>query len=187
MTIALVVGSASCLWDDVSAAKSLCKFDAVYCVNETGIQWPEAFDVWATLHPEFMGDYKAQRASRGLPNGYQVVAPPDKELGTVGKNLKADRRISYLYPGMNSSASSGGYAAKVALEDGHDRVVLAGVPMNNSEHFRRGEAWSQCGAFTIGFEQSVPFFAGRVRSMSGRSKELLGAPSAGWLTEAQHQ
>lgn len=115
---------------------------------------------------------------------FETVAPPDSELGTVGKNMKVDRRVSYRYPGMNSSASSGGYAAKVALDDGFDRVVLAGVPMTKeAAHFKRGKPWTQYDAFTKGFEQSVPFFAGRVKSMSGWSQKLLGAPTPQWLAE----
>jgi hypothetical protein len=55
-----------------------------------------------------------------------------------------------------------------------------------ASHFTRGKPWLQCDSFTIGFMKSVPHFAGRVRSMSGWSKELLGAPSVEWLTEGQH-
>jgi hypothetical protein len=58
------------------------------------------------------------------------VAPLPGELGMHGAKGNISRRVSYRYQGMDSSASSGGYAAKVALDDGFDRVVLAGVPMD---------------------------------------------------------
>ena len=113
---------------------------------------------------------------------FETVAPPDSELGTEDKKRQIDRRVSYRYPGMDSSASSGGYAAKVALDDGFDRVVLAGIPMErDAKHFTRGKPWEQRDGFTIGFKKSVPHFAGRVRSMSGWSAELLGMPDPAWL------
>jgi hypothetical protein len=83
---------------------------------------------------------------------------------------------------MNASASSGGYAAKIALEDGYDRVVLAGVPMvATDKHFTRKQIWTQRDSFVRGFKDSIPHFAGRVRSMSGWTQEMLGAPDKEWL------
>jgi hypothetical protein len=183
---ALVIGCAECVWRDVDAAQALCTFDAVYCVKMAGIHWNGGPFVWVGLHPEWADLYAKERQALGLHMDFETVAPPDSELGTAGKGKKIDRRVSYQYPGMDSSASSGGYGAKVALDDGFKRVVLAGIPMDvDANHFARGKPWLQRDAFTIGFTDSVPFFAGRVRSMSGWSKELLGAPSVEWLTEGQ--
>jgi hypothetical protein len=178
---ALVAGSAACLWDDVKAARALCTFDRVYCVKMTGIHWPERFDTWITLHPEYMDAYEAQRAALSLPNGYEIVAPPAKEVGQHGDKGNISRRVSYCWPGMNASASSGIYAAKVALDDGYSRIVLAGIPMDDSKHFSRGKPWTQRNAFMRGFEQSIPYLIGRVKSMSGHTRQVLGAPSPEWL------
>lgn len=183
---ALVIGCAEGVWDDVRKARDLCAFDAIYCVKLAGVHYRGGCFTWVGLHPEFMADYKRQRSELGHHSQFETVAPPDSELGTAGKNMKVDRRVSYRYPGMNSSASSGGYGAKVALDDGFQRVVLAGIPMiKEAKHFTRGKDWLQREAFTKGFQQSVPFFAGRVKSMCGWSQELLGAPSVEWLTEGQ--
>ncbi len=182
MKTALVIGCASCVWDDVKLAQELCTFDAVYCVKIAGIHWRGGPFVWVGLHPEWQEQYAKERAALGLHMDFETVAPPDNELGTAGKGKKIDRRVSYRYPGMNSSASSGGYGAKVALDDGADRVVLAGIPMTKETgHFTRGRDWLQRDAFTVGFKESVPFFAGRVRSMSGWTQEILGVPTPEWL------
>lgn len=190
MKLALVVGSADCMQDDVKAARALCKFDAVYCVKRAGIHWPEPFQVWVGLHPEYMDAYEAERARLGYPGGYEIVAPP---VGEVSSDHHAkgriDRRVSYLWPGVKpgegSSASSGIYGAKVAIEDGY-RVVLAGIPMTATPHFVKHERygsgnWSQLGAFLPGFERSLPHLVGKCRSMSGLTREKLGAPNAVWL------
>ncbi len=197
--IALVVGCAACVWDDVKAAQSLCTFDAVYCVKLAGVHWPTQFNVWVGLHPEYMDDYEAQRAALGLPNGYEIVAHAESlSEGMHGKKGNIGRRVSYRWcchggdqnstrckacpKKLTSSASSGIFAAKVALEDGHDRVILAGIPMDREAgHFTRGKEWAQRDSFTLGFEIAVPHLLDRVKSMSGYTRKILGAPSAEWL------
>lgn len=182
---ALVVGCAANVWQEVLEAQSLTVFHAVYCVKMAGVHWPGTFKVWATLHPEWMDDYEAQRRALALPNGYEIVAPLPGEVGVHGNKGNIARRVSYRWPGMNASASSGIYAAKVALEDGYDRVVLAGVPMQqDGGHFTRGRPWLQVDSFIPGLELALPHLKEKVRSMSGRTKELLGAPDPAWLNGA---
>src|ERR1700757_4904517 len=177
MKRALVIGCPADVWKEAEAAQALCAFDAVYCVKLAGVHWEGGPFVWATLHPEFMDDYEQQRSELGLHSDYEIVAPLPGEVGMHGQKGNIHRRVSYRYPGMNASASSGGYAAKIALEDGFDRVVLAGVPMRSEDkHFTRGKVWPQRDSFTRGFKDSVPHFAGRVRSVSGWTEELLGRP-----------
>lgn len=185
MKLALVVGSADCMWADVRAARELCTFDAVYCVKRVGIHWPEQFQTWVTLHPEYMDDYEAQRAKLGYPNGYEIVAPPSGEVGMHGNKGRIARRVSYRFPGMNASAASGIYGAKVAIDDGY-RVVLAGIPMTQTPHFVKHErygngVWSQLGQFLAGFQEALPHLMGKCRSMSGLTRTKLGAPDAQWL------
>lgn len=181
MRSALVIGCGDCIWEDIKTAQSLGKYDSVYCVKMAGIYWPHKFKSWVSLHPEFMQGYQAERRERGYPDGYEIVAPLHGEVGMHAKH-KVDRRVSYRFPGMNASASSGIYAAKVAMEDGFDRIVLAGVPMQaEQKHFIRGKEWKQCDAFLSGLKQSIPFLKDKVRSVSGLTKELLGPPTREWL------
>jgi len=185
MKLALVVGSAACIWADAKAARELCNFDAVCCIKRAGIEWPEAFQFWATLHPEMMDDFEARRKANGLPGGYEIVAPLANEVGMHGKKGNVKHRISYRWPGMNSSAGSGLYGAKAMIDLGY-YVVLAGIPMNNEPHFLKHELWGTgdwngLDSFLNGFEKSLPFLKDKCRSMSGRTKELLGLPDPTWL------
>lgn len=178
----LVVGSAINLWDDVAKARELGEFDATYCVKLTGVHWPARFQVWCSLHPEWMDKYEAERHALNLPNGYEIVLPLESEVGTEGKRYgKRGRRLTYRWPGMNASGSSGLFAVKAALNDGFDRVVIAGMPMDNSNHFTRGKAWKQRDSFTAGWEQAMPHLVGKVKSLSGWTAEKLGAPDARWI------
>lgn len=187
--LALVVGSASCIWDDVKEARKLCKFDAVCCVKRVGIYWPEKFDVWATLHPEFMDDYEAKRKAEGHPGGYEIVAPFPHEVGDHGKKGNIARRVTYQWDGMTASPGSGIYGAKIMLDLGY-RVVLAGCPMNDDAHFVKHETWKDgkwegVTGFLKGFEQALPHLMGRCKSMSGLTRDKLGAPRPEWLAESQ--
>jgi len=205
LKLALVVGGAGCVWSDVERANQLVAqarkteegkrpWDAVYCVKMAGIFWPEAFEVWATLHPEAMDDYEKQRIAKGFPAGYEIVAPLQGELGDHKDKGNVARRVSYRWPGMTGSASSGIYGAKVALEDGY-RVVLAGVPMlKEGGHFMpqsltvrtkrpRGNIWLERGSFDSGMVIAMPLLkkTNVVRSMSGYTREILGEPTPEWL------
>lgn len=189
MKLALVIGSADCLWDDVKAAREICKFDAVCCVKRVGIYWPEPFDVWATLHPEFMDGYEAKRKAEGHPGGYEIVAPLSNEVGMHGSKGNIARRVTYRWPEMNASAGSGIYGAKVMLDAGY-RVVLAGVPMTDAPHGVPHEKWKQqkwtgVEEFLPGFKHALKHLHGRCKSMSGLTREKLGDPTPEWLAEGQ--
>jgi hypothetical protein len=179
---ALVIGCSAAVWEEVAAAKELCAFDAVYCVKMAGILYPKKFDVWVTLHPEWMDVYETARSTLGLPSGYEVVVPLKTELGVKEQQYSKGRRVSHRWPGMDASASSGIYGARVALEDGCERVVLAGIPMQQEAgHFTRGEPWLGCDNFLPGFEQALPFMRDTVRSMSGLTQQVLGSVTSEWL------
>lgn len=178
---ALVIGCAEGVWSEVDWAQSLCEFDTIYCVKLAGVHWQGGRFVWVGLHPEFMEKYRAERAALGLHSDYETVGPLPNEVGRHGHH-HVDRRVTYRWPGMNASASSGIYGAKIALDDGHDRVVLAGVPMTQEAgHFTRGKPWAQRACFMIGFDKAVPFLMGKVRSMSGHTQDILGRPDPDWL------
>lgn len=194
MKTALVIGCADGVWQEIAAAKAIARYDAIYCVKQIGIYYPEPFNVWATLHPEAMDDYEAQRDKFNFPKGYQIVAPPKHELSASHKDKgNIARRVSYLIsPQSNASASSGIYGAQVALKDGFDRIVLAGVPMSPEKgHFMpqsksvsgqtRGTTWTGHAAFVVGMNEILPRMMGKVRSMSGYTQKVLGAPTKEWL------
>lgn len=193
MKTALVVGCAANVWDDVTRAYRLTEeWDAICCVKSAGVHWEGHFDVWATLHPEMMDKYETERKTLGFPNGYEIIAPPAVELGDHGKKGNVARRISYRWPGMNSSASSGIYGVKVMLDSGYDRVVIAGIPMStegghflpaskNAHGLIRGDTWKHRDSFIPGFRDTLPFIQGKVKSMSGYTAEVLGTPTPEWL------
>lgn len=191
MNIALVIGGASGGFREAIEAMSLFTPAKIYAVNDIGA-CIETVDVWCTLHPEFMDGWEKLRSEQGFGPVDDIVAPPPKEVGMHGAKGRIKRRLSYRWPGMNGSASSGIYGAKVAMEDGFTKVVLAGIPMSaDAGHFMpegrnghgniRGKVWEQHSAFVSGFNYSIPYLRGKVKSMSGYTQKILGYPTNDWL------
>lgn len=173
MTIALVLGGAQCLHEDVAAAQKLFKADIIVAVKDIGITWPHV-DYWATFHPERLPKELAQRRAAGLPDPKKVytyrLRVPDK--------LNIPMQIIDTKGG-----SSGMMGTEVALLVA-DKVVLCGIPLDpKQKHYRRPkkEGWPAALVYRKAWKAAYPKLKGRVRSMSGWTKELLGEPTEEWL------
>jgi hypothetical protein len=84
------------------------------------------------------------------------------------------------------AGSSGLFACEVAIKVlDVTRIVLCGIPMHDEPHFFGGDVWRSGPAYWHEWLKALPHIEDNVRSMSGRTKELLGAPSRQWLTEAE--
>ena len=165
---ALVLGGAACVWADVDAALGLGEFDMVVACNDIGALWPGRLDHWASLHPERLPKWESERRARGYPGGWVTWAH------RAHKGIARDT-------GGDWAGSSGLLAVRVALEVGASRVVLAGVPLDrDAGHVVRQAAWPSADAFRKGWKRHEADLIG-VRSMSGWTREFLGAPDEVWL------
>jgi hypothetical protein len=77
---------------------------------------------------------------------------------------------------------------QIALEHlAIDRVILAGIPMSAEAEslYGRGD-WGNghVGTYRDGWAKAYAAIVGKVRSVSGWTKGLLGEPSAEWLGTA---
>jgi hypothetical protein len=116
------------------------------------------------------------RHKAGLPMGAEVWC--HKKLGP---------RPGYFYEGVDKTTddwagSSGLFAAKVALEEGFVKIILAGVPLtSDGRHVVRDRPFTAAQAFRQGWQTRFKRIAPYLRSMSGWTQELLGAPTPEWL------
>lgn len=192
-TMALVVGGAQCVWDDLSALEALVGgpwSGIIVAANNIAIHLPH-LDHWVTRHPEklrrdsqheYDWGWERQRAECGHPRDYVTHGP---------KRNIVDRHADT--PG-GPNGSTGFLAAVVALRETEEyttdpRVVLAGIPMTASPHFDEsvvhttGKNWASASAHFRGWTST----RGRmqlghhVRSMSGNTMKLLGRPTLDWL------
>lgn len=176
MTTALILGGASCIWDDVEAALRLGEFDCVIACNDIGAAWAGDLDAWVTLHPENMGRWIEQRAARGYPPAQRIVYHEAK-AGCP----RPDLVTTYNWERAHRSPSSGVFSAKVAIEIGVTRGVLCGVPLTVTPHFNDKGDWLGANGFQDGLMHAAPYLKDKIRSMSGRTAEVLGTPDPEWL------
>lgn len=161
---ALVIGGASCAWDDLRALGSW--GDVRIAVNDMASVYPHRIDHIATLHAEKLIRWTAERERRGGNMDFVTWGRPEKP-GT-------DRTLAGW-----TSGSSGLFAVGVALELGAEQVVLAGVPMDPQPHFFNEAEWPEFRLYRKAWERRADALRGRVFSMSGWTRELLGSPP--WL------
>src|SRR5690606_42120362 len=64
---------------------------------------------------------------------------------------------------------------------GLDRVVFCGVPMTITPHYFGGVLWDIADHYFKRWYMIAPEFQARMKSMSGRTRELLGAPDKEWV------
>src|SRR3954469_12773150 len=168
--IALVLGSAACVWDDVAAALDLAKPDLVIAVNDMIHAWPLSLDCAATLHPQNLPRWLEARAAKGFPPPAQVWSHKPAPHVT---HTTADWQ-----------GSSGLLALKVAL---YERkcvgAILAGVPLDRSPHITDELPWKDAHAFYPGWADHTSQIVRGARSMSGWTQLRLGSPTVEWLAD----
>lgn len=181
MKRALVVGSGPRVWQDVEAATQLSAWDAIYITNRAGVHWSDGHFIWVTLHPDRISKWRHERQQLERHSDYEIVVPLEimrvkTPYRCVAYQWRIDERRA------TPSGSSGLFAVKVALDDGADRVVLAGMPMSFEPHFDGTASWPAGSMFRKGWIAAFQFYSRSTRSISGGwTQELLGLPTQRWL------
>lgn len=181
MRRALVIGGADCLDADL-APLDPADFDVIIGTNDALYTIPP-LDALATLHPERVTGggpryrWRERRAARGWPPVPVYTHHPDwtdRDGFCVWRDEDALMRVIW------TRGSSGLYAVGVALHAlGADTVLLAGCPMDERPNrYRTEPTWRQHGRYWTGWIHAHDRgLLDGVRSMSGRTRELLGAPT----------
>ena len=179
--LAVVMATGRCAWDDL-----LYRFDpetnhaAVIAVNNMILHWKGRVHHGVSMHPEEPGLWRALRPY------YQCEGSHVHTHGYRKHNKPGIPECDYIW---DIPAGKGGtsslLAVFVALGLGYERVVLCGVPMDNTGHFYdpASKIDRTFGSDFIEMEwrKAEKHFAGRVRSVSGRTRDWLGEPSREWL------
>ena len=170
---ALVLGGANCVYADAEAALDLFTPDIVAAVNSIGIDWPGHIHHWFTLHPDKTKDWPGIEEALRLRKLKRLNKP-------VVWGFQPARFIDRVTPDW--SGSSGLFAVKGLRELGCMHIVLAGVPMTKlNAHYNNNQAWEQAEKYHRGWHRHLIDIQPFVRSMSGWTKSILGAPTAEWL------
>lgn len=169
--LALILGGAPAVWDDLAAAQAVLgpHRPLIVACNMAGFHFGGRINAWCSLHPERRAEWAAAR--RGNAD-YRWFVPTI----TAGPYAEV---VAERWPG-----SSGLYAAQIALfELGASAAILCGVPMDSEAgHFAVPGPWATTRSYRRAFVAALPVIGGRLRSMGGWTASLLGSPTAAWVS-----
>lgn len=162
----LICAGAQSVWRDINEySVNAVAYYHLMAVNDIGMFLPHQLEHWYSNH----GDQ--------LPAWMQVRAFHHQQARYVHTAKHQRNGIPWPVPTSGTSTLSAVY---VALCLGYDRIILCGAPLDNSPHFFEGASavtnFSAEGQHDIWDRANREIFEGRVKSMSGASRAILGAP-----------
>lgn len=169
--VLIVTGSAPDVGLDMAAlaqiaADAPCEYMAIGLDAVDRYPWRIAY--MATFHPAEIPRIRERRAAIGGNLDYRIIsheARPEVDL--------------YIADWWKPSGSSALLGVQAALGLGYDRVVLCGCPLTGKND-KNGDYEN----FRKGWTPRLGELAGRVRSMSGWTAEVLGRPTKEWIHDA---
>lgn len=190
---ALILGGASTVWRDVAVLETMIDGywpGVVIAVNDVGVIWPRRLDHWASIHAEKLTTTVGWKNPDGGPHGWAGLR--------ASRGLPGEARIWSNVRGRHhgqidhviqqwASGSSGLFAVSVAYHLGMQRVVLAGMPMDDRAHFPESlvhhpeQRWTSVRSHRGAWDTYLPRLRERTRSLSGWTREQLGPPTVAWL------
>jgi hypothetical protein len=174
LTTALIItGSAPCVVEGIEAALSFLQSSAFSLQTDFMAIGLSSVDkhlyhikYMATYHPAEIPEIKKRREMAGGNTDYLVISHerrPDVDI------------IEPFVPPTGSSAHLGALAA---IRLGYKKMILCGCPMRGDSPTHAGSKYE---TFWAGWTAKIEIVKPYVRSMSGWTRELLGAPTEEWL------
>lgn len=159
------------MWDDYARFKaSTLDKGEVMAINDIGQYLHEPLRHWVSLHPEFFPGWRFFRERHLYSAGYSLDCHAQKTVAGVTVTWHIE----------NIGGSSGLFGAYLGLMMGYEEIVLAGIPMDNTQHFFDppwyGHDLGDRANELVWRDARDTIFAGRVTSLSGRTREWLGEP-----------
>jgi len=177
---ALIIGSSSGMWQDLDAFEKLFSykdFDIALINYSACFFLREKATYLITLHPELANHFKRLRLNRS------------EECLTVIAN-HAEIGVDIVHEMDNQQYGfSGYYAARVLLERGYNKIIMAGCPCDNSGHWYDDPLMLSKGKHAMHGEQPVlsqvdhykDLLYNKLKSMSGKTAEIFGIPNQDWV------
>lgn len=162
------------------------------------------FRHWWTLHEPLVDSWKVQsrkfrRVVIEAGHKHVVQAIPHRTAHFITHGRVPAPSIDYCWRFRHTAGTSGAYAMKGNICLGYERIIACGIPLDGSGHFHDPPGERTCQEFDrkaddggpgemhktwLEMIKQLPVISERVRSMSGYTREWLGAPDAAWLASA---
>lgn len=184
MKRALIFGRSRGVWEDMARAQALGDYDLIIGVGSTGVDYPGKMDVWISFHAVFFDHWSQKRAAKGYPPCQEYWSSTHRGRPVPSRMPAPDSKIEVRYYYFQGG-SSGLVATAIALDPlGCDRVVLAGIPMDpEAGQYDTDQPWTEALKHRQFWERDKDKLLGKVKSMSGWTREFLGEPTREWLSD----
>ena len=162
----LIVGSGRCVWDDLLKVNPL-DYDAM-AINDMIMHFP------GPLKHAYSNDWKM------LPHWISSRRPNYVIDWGIPASHSCYGSKSWPWPGHGTSSLNAVYTG---LALGYDEIIIAGVPLDDSGHYWEApwlktnftnEVSDKDGEMHFWSNAKKTIFDGKVKSLSGRTKQLLG-------------
>lgn len=172
----VIAASGRCVWEDLERygmAKNHDDHPHIMAVNDMIMYYPGRIDHAYSNNHAYLSKWCEARRDQ-----YLTKYGPVKHT----HSNKTGGRHTWPWPGHGTSSLNAVYTG-IGL--GYDRIILCGVPLDDSGHFFEppwigtnfvAEVRDRDGGPKYWKNARDRIFKGQVQSMSGRTRELLGAP-----------
>jgi len=165
----LIMGGAECVRADLAKVDSDWRGQRM-AVNDIGAHYRGTLDHWATLHPAYLAGWLTYRHGHNHGSGGHVFT----------HSREAAEGVQFVWQLQQDGGTSGLFACFVGLLLGYSNIVLAGIPCDDTPHYfdpqPTGGKLAAESAPELWFWARDHVFQGRVTSLSGKTRDWLGAP-----------
>ena len=169
----LILGSGTSLWDDLSRYDSIHGDQDRMGVNFTIVHYQGRLQHGVSVHDEELDWWAGFRQRFLQPEVDGRMIAHYRLLPTAKVAYQPARAWDINTP----SGSSSFFGVMVALALGYEKIILAGVPMDRQGDFYWPHPYDYWGVFGSTWEMAAKeIFQGRVKSLSGKTMEILGEP-----------
>jgi len=172
----LVIGSAACVWRDLDRYERRHGVQDRMGINDIMPFYPGWLKYGATLHTENLPWWYYGQAVR--MKKANIAHPPMQVHST-----QPSPEVAHVWPIHRDGGTSGIFGAIVGFLMGYDRVILAGIPCDDQPRFYEPtwEYHRQFGTKSVLDEwyrlvEGVPWTRERIKSLSGRTRDIFGEP-----------
>lgn len=176
--ILIVVGAAPCSQDDISVClltvpRPLSTVSFMLIGIDAVDKYQGRGDYFATYHPVDILPAIDRRAELGANTDYIVISHKSYFDQSAGRDV-VDKIVPFRPPSGSSALL--GVLAGISL--GYKKIILCGCPLEG-----KNKKKSSYEVYRRGWTAKLQEIKDVVRSMSGWTRELLGAPTGEWLNE----
>lgn len=176
-----IVCSARCLWDDLEELGDV--GGDVMAVNIAGAFYKGPVDHWCSAHPNFL-------MKNCVPLKRRFYHMPH-ETHIYTHSMRYTEGIDFVWDILRGGGgTSGMFSTLVALTLGYDKIIICGMPLDDSGHFYESPYVppfpqdlfeTNKAARLWGHHVNTIKKSNKVRSMSGMTAHWFGKPDKRWL------